>query len=85
MSYYINPKNCSEEEWLNEHGVPAGSDIYPNADSLAVCLVNNSRFTFAAICFNKAETEVFASLDGRRKRWYRVSREDLKPFYEEQK
>jgi hypothetical protein len=81
MGYYIDPTNCSKEEWLNKHGVPADGNIYPNADSLAVCLVDNVMFTAAGICFSKSETEAFAHPDGRRKKWYRVSREDLKPFY----
>jgi hypothetical protein len=85
MGYYINPRNCSKEEFLALHG-----EQLPNTPSewdfssylLPVCLADNGPFTAAGICYDARELEDFARPDGRPKLWYAVSKEALKPYYD---
>lgn len=85
MGYYINPPDMSKEQFLEVHGKPlpdpAGFDFA--TDNLPVCLVDNIAlgFTAAGICYNARERDVFISPDGRPKKWFTVSRELLKPYY----
>jgi len=85
MGYYINPPDCSKEQFLHNHGRP----VLPGAarithDELPVCLVNNGAFTAAGIAYSAEEIEAFSRPDGRAKLWFMVSREKLKPYYKEQ-
>ena len=87
MGYYINPEDCSKEEFLEKYGerITAEEALLHDfsSDSLPVCLVNNVLFSAAGIGYCKGEIECFASpRDQRPKKWYRVKKEILRPFYE---
>jgi hypothetical protein len=89
MGSYINPPDCTKENWLAKHG----QEIFPDMDDsvieieyendvpsrFPVCLVDNLFFTAAAIGFNAKEIHTFLQPDGRKKRWFMVGYEDLKP------
>lgn len=84
MGLYINPIGQTKEEWLGEHGaravpVPdmfeAGQEMEPK--HYPVCLIQNSLFTAAGICFSQREYEEFRIEDGRRKIWFMVNEDDL--------
>ncbi len=82
MGYYINPPNCSKEQWLDENGrsfstLPNWADAV-KAKTLPVCLVNNGLFTAAGVAFSQGEMEVFATEDGRTKHWFVVPIDKLK-------
>ncbi len=84
MGYYIDPSDCSKEEFLVRHGerlsdAPCTWDF--SSDVLPVCLVDNYEFTAAGIAYSERELEAFVHPDGRSKKWYSVSRESLKPYY----
>lgn len=75
MGIYINPSDRSKEAFLQEYGVPVElKDIkygdVRSAGSVPVCLMNNGPFTAAGVCYDEAEFEVFATDDGRDKRWF---------------
>ena len=84
MGYYINPKDCTKEVFLELRGQhlpepPTEWDF--SSDSLPVCLADNGLFTAAGIAYDARELEDWARPDGRPKSWYVVSREALKPYY----
>ena len=85
MGFYINPKDCSKEEFLELYGNPATTAVIKqfdfSNDLLPVCLVDNGLFTAAGIAYAPAERDVFIRDDGRHKRWYLVNKKDLEPFY----
>jgi hypothetical protein len=82
MGYYINPRDCTKEEWLAKYGTRYTSSVKAhttkdgNADVL-VCLVDNGPFTAAGIAYSDDERDAFAAPDGRPKLWYLVNRELL--------
>jgi len=83
MSRYINPKNCSKEQFLEKWGilVPEGrrltlADI-PKGFVL-VCLVNNGYFTAAGVIENEQELEADQDpRDPRLKQFFFVKEENL--------
>jgi hypothetical protein len=86
MGSYINPPDQSKEDWLADNGreIPAPNptnglaDLIGDADDLPVCLVDNGRFTSAAIVFNDKELFEFTNTpDSRPKMWYMVPVEKL--------
>lgn len=85
MGYYINPEDCSKEEWLIVNAQrlanPQGFDFSGN--KLPVVLVNNGPFTAAGIAYDKRELDAFLYPDHRKKIWYEVEKEKLKPWYKE--
>lgn len=84
MGYYINPPNMSKEAFLQKHGkVISANEVNDqfNGEALPVCLVNNEGFTAAAIAYDPREANEFLRNDGRRKQWFVVTKEDLKPYY----
>lgn len=85
MGYYINPEDCSKEDFLLTHGrlipVPAMLEHLDYTEHLPVCWVDNGRFSAAAICYDKDEMQSFMRSDGRLKVWFLVSRKLLKPYY----
>ncbi len=80
MGFYIDPKDCSKEEWLLVNAAkgqkfdPMQAPDYKlrSPDCHFVCLVDNGSFTAAAIAFNEREFKVFAQLVRRRKVWMQV-------------
>lgn len=83
MGAYINPSQGSKEEFLMRHGkhIDPPREFDWNGDTLPVCLVYNPDFTAAGIAYCKAVAEEFMHPCGRRKVWFEVSREALKPYY----
>ena len=85
MGYYINPSDKSKEDFLKEKGTPVPAqqirEFAFTDDRLPVCLVNNGGFTAAGIAYDPGERDVFMYPDGRPKRWFLVSKADLKPWY----
>lgn len=83
MGCYINPKDMSKETWLVRNGIlctPAAALAVDFKTELPVCLMQNSGFTAAGIGYCKEEAERFAWPDGRKKLWFIVEAEKLKPF-----
>lgn len=82
MGIYINPKDCSKEEFLEAKGVrmTVAPSVHRIGDRVAVCLVDNGWMTAAAICYSKRELELFARPDGREKYWYIVPIDQLQDF-----
>lgn len=86
MGYYINPKDKTKEQFLQEHGqsfLGDPSQYDTTGYSLLVCLVDNGMFSAAGIAYDKREAIEFNRPDGRRKSWYEVSKIDLAPYYKE--
>ena len=88
MGYYINPQDMSKEEFLARKGIPIFAaevlSIFDyHKDHLPVCLIDNGAFTAAGIAYSKDEAATFCRNDGRYKRWYKVSKKDLEPYYKE--
>lgn len=86
MGYYINPPDCSKEEFLLRHGIPVElpktlTMLFGDKALLPVCLVDNGAFTAAGIAYCPQEAQAFAKPDGRAKQWYLVLRNDLVPYY----
>jgi hypothetical protein len=80
MGYYINPKDCTKEDWLDRYGrsiTAAHAKAHTAGSDVAVCLVDNGEFTAAGIAFDDRERDQFARPDGRPKKWYLASRELL--------
>jgi len=80
MGIYINPPECSKEEWLIENGIPVFDT--PSIDYregyLPVCLVGNRAFTAAAVCPDEREVDAFSDpSDERPKQWFIVPIEKL--------
>jgi len=81
MGIYIDPPNCSKEDWLLENAEPIPSDFNIEevpSDYLAVCLVNNGAFTAAAVIDSGGELEAFRRPDGRPRVWFQVAINKLK-------
>lgn len=86
MGYYINPPDMEKEDFLRQHGRPIHSTeakMHLTDTTLPVCLVNNGGFTAAGIAYSMDEVDAFLHPDRRPKRWFSVSREALKPYYNE--
>jgi len=76
-SSYINPKDQSKDQWLEDHGMliqqPLSWSIEFPADSTLVCLIQNPLFSAAAICRTKRNFDRFRNpTDQRPKKWYLV-------------
>lgn len=82
MGAYVNPKNMTKEQWLNDNALLL--DIPPRWEELEegdvfVCLINNLAFTAAAIAYNEKEFDYFMQPDTRPRTWYIAVIEDLRP------
>ena len=86
MGYYINPKDCTKEQWLHENGeeIPpmlAEELAAANGSHMPVVLINNGAFTAAGIIYDTDELMAFTGPgDHRPKIFYSVPREKLQPF-----
>ena len=88
MGIYIDPQNCSKEQFLKDKGLPIQQDaakgVLSSGTHLPICLVDNGPFTAAAIGYSEREIEDFTMPDDPRpKRWFSVKREDLADFLPE--
>ena len=80
MGDYINPRDCTKEEWLAKYGTlitPEAATHHAAGSNVVVCLVDNGDFSAAGIAYDDRERDAFAHPDGRAKMWYLVSRELL--------
>lgn len=86
MGYYINPPDMSKEQFLAQHGRRLDPDesFDFKGDSLPVCWVDNGPFTAAGIAYDQREMDAFKHPDSRTKRWFKVSKEALKPYYDKE-
>ena len=78
MGYYINPPSVSKEAWLKQYGKPIPTPKWDEipADSLPVCLVQNSMFSAAGIAYDEEEFNSFLyPSDKRKKEWFLVTKE----------
>ena len=86
MGYYINPEDCTKEQWLHENGeeIPpmlAEELAAANGSHMPVVLINNGAFTAAGIIYDTDELMAFTGPgDHRPKIFYSVPREKLQPF-----
>jgi hypothetical protein len=85
VGYYINPKQCSKEYWLESFGTritehDAKAHSATRGNTLVVCLVDNGAFTAAGIAYDDRERDAFSRPDGRHKVWYLVNRDVLKEW-----
>ena len=78
MGYYINPPNCSKEDWLAAHGTLVDPKAPVPADHHLVCLVDNGAFTAAGIAYDERELADFSRNDGRAKLFLAVPDEKLR-------
>lgn len=78
MGCYINPKGMTKEQFLKKYGervdrVPEWQTI--PQDKLPVCIVDNTMFTAAGVCYDEHEIEEFLvdlGIDGRPHAWFIV-------------
>jgi hypothetical protein len=68
----------SKEQFLAQHGIPCSMPGPITEDHLPVCLVDNGFFTAAGVGYCQSEVEAFQYPDGRPKKWFMVSRENLR-------
>lgn len=67
MGYYVNPKGCRKELWLELNGhrvLGKTTDVWENAvkqGRLPVVLMDNGFFTAAGVCFSKEEYQEFTN------------------------
>lgn len=80
MGCYVNPSDCSKEEFLRKYGHDTGNKPCKITEThLPVCLVHNGHFTAAAVCYNESEVKAFSRPDDHRPSlWFKVSRTDLR-------
>lgn len=81
MGRYLNPQDVSKETWLKTEAIFYGFDppkkFLDNTGNIAVCLVDNGRFSAAALCNSQEELVAFSRPDDHRfKYWYFVKPED---------
>jgi len=81
MGCYVNPKNCSKEDWLYAHGQERPKPYFyewtfedlKKQEMMMVVLVDNLIFTAAAIGCDEYEFNYFLENDDERpKKWYTV-------------
>jgi len=84
VGLYINLPDQEKEEWLRERGAMMLSrpKDYKSVGSTGtywvVCLVFNSEFSAAGVCFSQQELEEFSHEGDRRmKQWFLVEEQDL--------
>lgn len=91
MGAYINPKDCSKEDFLRDNAKEVTKEIVEffdydlQKDLMPVILVDNGPFTAAGIAFSARERDVFLMEDGRPKRYFLAEIKDLHLVSEELK
>ncbi|KKL79331.1 hypothetical protein LCGC14_2015960 [marine sediment metagenome] len=73
MGYYINPRDCTKEEWLDKYGEHINEPLWPpDSKEVFVCLVQNPGFSAAAVVYDEREFKEFqpSSHDTRPRKWY---------------
>ena len=84
MGIYINPPDCSKEEFLSKHGISADPKAimelhnFKESIVLPVIIVHNQFFSAAAVCYSRQEMEAFLDpKDFRPKKCHFVPRDIL--------
>jgi hypothetical protein len=88
MGLYINPTDCSKEEWLARFGtlvIPGLNDknIQMTRDArgvlteFPVCLIDNGLFQAVIICYSTRELREVINHGSSLKKWFTVSTEKL--------
>ena len=73
MGLYINPTDKSKEEWLAAYPeVNPKVTGYVGGSERLVCLVDNGRFTSAAVIINAADFNLWENGGWRHQIWYKV-------------
>ena len=87
MGKYINPEDCSKEEFLREHGSPVSENRMLKLDyddnNLLCAHVDNGAFTAAIICYCHGELEYIkssSSSEFRPIKYFLVKRKYLEDF-----
>ena len=89
MGAYINPKDCSKEEFLLNNAREVSKEVVEffdfevQKDLMPVVLIDNGYFTAAGIAFSASERDVFLKEDGRPKKYYLAEINDLLEVSEE--
>jgi len=99
MGIYINPKDMTKEEWLDEHSDSSFNPFedtieWPSSEAnwLPVALIDNGPFTAAAVCYCYDEFYIFSNdRSGRDITWYKIPKaalnevtgQDLSKYYNE--
>lgn len=83
MGLYINPRDISKEEWLDENNINKSNTVFDSdkigIKNLMVCLMDNGLFTAAGVAFDEREVKAFSDpTDRRPKTWFVVKKADLK-------
>lgn len=86
MGFYINPKDCTKEEWLDTRGKALSYGPPPEhrcgldgRSHTCVVLVLNNGFTAAAVAYSERELQAFSDpADHRVKLYMFVDDEELK-------
>ena len=76
MGLYINPSNCSKEQWLRENARQVErQDAKVTDEEVPVILVRNPTFSAAAVCYDQRELNAFSAPGDRRPAtWYMAAR-----------
>lgn len=87
MGFYINPTDCTKEEFLRANGTRIKQEecqaTLDTGTHLPVCLIDNGAFTAAGILYNQQALNYWLQprSDDHRLRWFfSVSRHDLRPY-----
>lgn len=85
MGQYVDPSDCTKEEFLKAHGtILLRSQAESHSDfknNLLVVLVDNGMFTAAGICYDKQEHSAWmADKSYRPMKYYLVPKEKLLPY-----
>lgn len=84
MGFYVNPFNETKEEFLERCGKPfCGSWKDRPSNSGIIFLIDNFMFTAAGLAYCEDEFNEFNRNDGRPKKVFSVSIEDLKTVFGE--
>jgi len=80
MGCYINPKDCTKEEWLWEHAPLSLQGPRPITEThVPICWVHNGGFTAAGVGYSAEEVARFSDpADPRPKVWFYAPRAEVR-------
>lgn len=76
MGVYINPIDCTKEDWLKKNAEHIGdprsiTPTFTKDSGIPICLVDNGIFTAAGVCYDESEFKAFQEPnDPREKLWF---------------